>query len=102
LIFVVLLNSNFGAGDGAAAEGADFALRIGNDAVAGGVDSEVAADTGANTSTLAHTNLADDNLACLNTLATGNFYAEALARTIMNVFGCTAGFDVTHLYLLPY
>lgn len=64
---------------------------------------EIAADFCANATTLGHADLTNDNLTSLNFLAAKQLNAEALTWAIMNVFGCTAGFDVGHrcIPLLP-
>lgn len=89
-----LLNCNFSSSDGFTAEGADFAGFEVDDAVTGGVNREVAADFGADAATLGHADLANDNLAGFDLLATRNLDPEALAWAIVDVFGGTAGFDV--------
>lgn len=61
-----LLDGDFGAGDGTAAEEADFALFVGHDAVFGGVDSVVAAHLGTGAGSLGLAGLADDDLADLD------------------------------------
>jgi hypothetical protein len=94
------LDSNFGAGDGTAAKQAETAGFVGHDTVTGGVDREVAANFGADAWPLGHTDLADNNLAGFDLFAAKQFDAEALARTIMDVFGCTAGFDMRHIISL--
>jgi hypothetical protein len=55
---------------------------------------EIAADFGAGTAALGHADLTNDNLTGLNFLAAINLNTKALAWRIMNVFGCTAGFDM--------
>jgi hypothetical protein len=89
-----LLNSYFSTADRAAAEEADFALLIRHDAVAGSMNGEVAADFGAGAGALAHADLADNDLAGFDLFATKQLNAETLARTIVDVFGCTTGFDM--------
>lgn len=65
-----LEDDDFGAGHGTAAEGTDAALLEGDDAVAGCVDSEVAADEGALTGALVHPDLAYDDHAGFDFLTT--------------------------------
>lgn len=88
------MNSDFGAADAAAAEEPDPACLELYDAVFGGVNREVAAHEGADTGTLGHADLAYDNLAGLNFLSAEKLNSEALARAVVDVLGCTAGFDV--------
>jgi hypothetical protein len=64
-----LFDCNFSAGNGAAAEEADPTLFELDDAVAGGVNREVAAYLGAGAGTLGHAGLTDDDLSDLNLLA---------------------------------
>jgi hypothetical protein len=89
-----LYDGNFDTCNAAATKCADLASFVGYDAVFVGMDGEVAADFGANTAALSHADLADDYLADFNFLATKKFDAEALSRTIVYVFGGTAGFYV--------
>jgi len=94
------LDGDFGTGHAAAAKGADFALLVLNHAVAGGVNSKVSAHFGAVTGALGHAGLTDDNLAGFDLLAAIQLHPEALARAIVDVFGGTAGFDMTHFFSL--
>ena len=73
-----LNDGNFGAADRAAAEGADFAATKSNDAVTSGVDGVVAANAGADATTFAEADLADDDLADFDFLTTKQLDAEAL------------------------
>lgn len=89
-----LLDSDFSAANAAATESANFAGGHLDDAVASSVDSEVAADLGADTRALGHANLADDNLTSFNSLAAKQLNTKALTNAISSIFGGTAGFDV--------
>jgi hypothetical protein len=93
-IVLLFLDSNFGAVHGLAAKQTYFAYGVLNDAIVLGVNGEVAAELGAFTGALGETHLANDNLTSFYNLATKDLNAKALTWTIMNIFGCTAGFDV--------
>jgi hypothetical protein len=77
-VALLLLDSDFDAGNAAAAKGADVAGLHVYDAVAGSVDSEVTAGESAFAAALAAADLAYDNLTGLNFLATKQFNAQAL------------------------
>jgi hypothetical protein len=89
-----LLDGNFGADNRFATKEADAALLESDDAVTGGMNGEVAADFSADAGALGHADLTDNNLAGLDFLAAEQLNAEALAGTIMDVFGCTASLDM--------
>jgi hypothetical protein len=91
-----LFNCNFGPGDRTAAKGADLALGKLDDAVAGGVDGVIAAHLGTVAGPLGHADLPDYDLAGLDLFAAEKLNPEALARAVVDVFGGTAGFDMTH------
>ena len=63
------MDGDFGAADGFAAEETDTALLELDDAIFGGMDSEIATDKGADAGTLGHADLTDDYLTGLNFLA---------------------------------
>jgi hypothetical protein len=65
-----LLDCNFSSGDGAAGEEADAAGGELDDTIVGSVDGVVAAELGAFAGALGGTDLADDNLASFDGLAT--------------------------------
>ena len=67
---VLLFDSYFGTTNSFAAKETHLASLEGYDAVFGRVDSKVAAEVSAIASTLGHANLAYDNLAVLDCLAT--------------------------------
>ena len=75
----VLDDGDFSAGDAFAGEGAEAASRVFDDAIAVSMDSKVAADFGADTTSFSHTNLADNDLADFDFLTTEELNAEALA-----------------------
>jgi hypothetical protein len=58
------------------------------------VNGEITAHFSTDAGTLGLANLTDDNLAGFDLFATIELHPEALARTVMNVFGGTAGFDM--------
>jgi hypothetical protein len=89
-----LFDGDFDAGDGAAGEGADLAGFVGDDAITLGVDGKVTAQEGAGAGALGHADLTDDNHTGFDFLAAVKLNAEALAGTIVDVFGGTASFDV--------
>ena len=90
----VLLDDNGCSTNCFAGEAADFAGFEGDDAVTFGVDGVVAAEFGAAAWTLAHANLADNDLADTDFFACEQFNAEPLPGTILSIFGGTAGFYV--------
>lgn len=92
--YIGLLDRYFGAADSLAAKQTHFADLVAHNAVFCSVDSEVAADLGANAGALGHANLAYDHLADFYNLATENLYTKTLAGTVVNIFGGTASFDV--------
>jgi hypothetical protein len=90
----LLFNGYFGATNGFTGKTANLAGLIGYDTITLGVQRVVAAYSRTFTGTLAQTNLANDNLAGLNLLATINLNTEALAWAVASIFGGTACFDV--------
>jgi hypothetical protein len=89
-----LLDGNFGTSDCFTSEEADFAVTELDHAVTGGVNGEVTAQLGAITGALSQADLADDNLADFDFFATKQLDAEALTRTVVDIFGGTASFYV--------
>jgi hypothetical protein len=89
-----LFDSDFDAWYASAAEGADFAGRHFDDAVAGSVNGEVTAYHSADAWALAHANLANNDLSVFDGLATKQFDTEALTLAIAGVFAGTTSFDV--------
>lgn len=94
MLIVWLFDGDFGASYRLAAEGADFAAGHLHGAVFGGVDGEVAADGGAFAGALGHTDLADDDFAVFDRLATETLDAQALALAIAGVLAGTASFHM--------
>jgi hypothetical protein len=89
-----LLDSDFSATNGLTGEEADFAVTELDHTVTGGVNGEVTAQLGAITGALSQADLADDNLADFDFFATKQLDAEALTRTVVDIFGGTASFYV--------
>ncbi len=81
-----LFDRDFGANGSFASKAADFALLVGDDAVAVSVDGVVAAELGANASALGKTNLANNYLAGGNFFATKELNTKALPGTVMIIF----------------
>jgi len=75
---LVLFDRDFDAGHTAAGEGADFARCHFDNTVFGGVDGEIAAGEGTFATALATADLADNNLAGFDLLATEQLNAQAL------------------------
>lgn len=75
------------AGEAANAPGLE-----GNNTVLGGMNGVIIAQCSTFAGSLRQTDLTNDNLAGLDLLAGIQLHAKALARTIMDVFGGTAGF----------
>lgn len=96
-VVFLLLHCDFGAGDGSAGEVFLAAGYKFDHAVFGCVDGVVAAEVGAFAGDLVLADLADDDIAFSDGLATKYFQAEALAGTIVDVFTGTPSFYVTHL-----
>ncbi len=71
----MLFDSDFDARDGAAGEGADLAGLVRDDAIALGVDGEVAAEECTRASALGHADLTDNNHTGFNFLAAVKLYA---------------------------
>lgn len=90
----MLFDRDFGAADRAAAEGTDLTAGHLDDAVAGGVDGEIAAHHGAAAGALGHADLTDDDLAVFDFLAAKQLDAEALALAVAGIFAGTASFHV--------
>jgi len=91
---VFLLNSNFGAADGFAGKTANLANLVGDNTITLSVDGEVTAGVCASTSALGLADLAHDNLADADFLATEQLNTEALALAVAGIFAGTACFDV--------
>jgi hypothetical protein len=77
-----------------AGETADADLFETDDAIGFGVDGEITAHVRARTGLFGLTDLADEYFAGTDGLAAKALHTEALARRIMDVFGCTTCFDV--------
>lgn len=90
----MLADSNFGPADALTGEAAEFAGRVRDDAVTGGMDGKVGTQHGTVAGALGQADLADDDLAGLDSLAAEELDAEALAFTVAGIFGGTAGFDM--------
>jgi hypothetical protein len=91
---LVLLDGDFGAADGAAGEGADFAALHFYGAVFGSMNGKVAAHSSASTGTLGGANLANNNFAVFDHLAAKAFDAKALTDAIARILGSTTGFNM--------
>ena len=89
-----LFDDDFGAADSFAGEAADAARLEGHDAVFVGVDGVVSAQLSAFASAFGRTDLADNDLADFDGLASIQFYAKALAGAIASIFGGSASFNV--------
>ena len=90
----MLLYGYFGATDGAAGEGADFAALHFYGAVFGSVNGKVAAHGRTGTGTLGGANLANNNFAVFDHLAAKAFDAKALTDAIARILGSTTGFNM--------
>lgn len=95
-----LADFDAGAREGLAGEVLLLGFDKGDFAVFGGVDSEVAASIGAFAGDFGATGLADEYFACFDFLATEALDAKALTRVVVDVFACSACFDVGHYLLL--
>jgi hypothetical protein len=91
------LDDYFGATNGFAGEAADFAGFVAHNAVFGGMNGKVTAHFSTWSRALGHADLTHNNLADFHFLSAKKFNAKALAWTVVNVFGSTAGFNVTHV-----
>ena len=89
-----LFDGDFGAEDALASEGANFALRIVDDAVFSCMDCVVAGYFSTFAAALGHTDLADDDLADSDFFAAKELDAKALAGVVMVVLACSTSFDV--------
>jgi hypothetical protein len=89
-----LFDCNFSTTDRLTAEETHATCLELHDAIFHSMNGEVAAKHGAVAGAFGHTDLANDNLTGLNFLTTKQLNSKALAWTIVNVFGCTACFDV--------
>jgi hypothetical protein len=89
-----LLDCYFSAANRLAAKSAYFALCVGDHAILGGVNREIAAHGRAFAGALCHADLPDDDLANLNFFTTKQLNTKSLTGGIVNIFGGTASFDV--------
>ena len=87
-------NLDFGAADSFTSIGLFVASNKGDDAVTSGMHRVVGAHHGAFARDFGHTDLAEDNLADFNSLATRLLKPEALAGRITVIFTGSARFDV--------
>jgi hypothetical protein len=89
-----LFDSNFCARYGATRKSTESANVVGYNSIACGVDCVITTEFCAGTSTFAEPYLSDNNLSSTNLFTTKELYAKALAWTIVNIFGCTASFNM--------
>lgn len=90
----MLFDHDRGAADVLAAEGNFFFGDELDDTITRSVDGEVATEHGADASPLGLTNLADNDLTGLDSLAAEQLDAQALADAVAGVFTGTACFNV--------